>query len=106
MEAIKEDTKNVKGDTKDIKEDTKYTKDIKEDTTILKIEFESMQEEQRMQKEMQQNLLKEFTQLKEHVTKKPMEKTERDNLSYPEEPNCSELYLFGFILALNVLNLG
>ena len=63
-----------------------------------------MKEEQKMQKETQQNLLKEYTHLKDHVTKEPVEKTERDNLSYPDKPNFSELYLFRLSFALNVLN--
>ena len=93
-EAIKEDTKHVKDFATDIK---KNTKDIKEDTESLKKDIEII-------KETQQNFQKELTQIKEHVAQKPVEKTERNNLSCPEEPNFSELYLFGFRFALNVLN--
>ena len=80
---------NVKDDTEAIKEDTNLVrgvvKDVKEDTEIIR--------------ETHQNLLKEISQLKEHVTKTPVEKSEEDNLSYPEKPNFRELYLFGFSYA-------
>ena len=82
---------NVKDDAEAIKEEV--AKGVKGVATDIK---EIIREEN-------QNLLKE---LKEHVTKKAVEKTEEDNLSYPEKPNFCELYLFGFSYAFNVLNSG
>lgn len=73
---------NVLGQIQNVKDDTEA---IKEDMEIIR--------------ETNQNLFKEISQLKEHVTKTPVEKSEEDNLSYPEKPNFRELYLFGFSYA-------
>ena len=86
-EAVKKDTENVKEVATDIKTDTN---DIKENTESLKKEMEIMKE-----------VLRE---IKEHVTKKPVENTERNNLSDPEESTSGELYLCAFCFALSVIN--
>ena len=86
-EAVKKDTENLKEFATDIKTDTN---DIKENTESLKKEMEIMKE-----------VLRE---IKEHVTKKPVENTERNNLSDPEESTSGELYLCAFYFALNVMN--
>ena len=93
---MKEDTEAVYGVAIYIKKDTK---NIKEDV-------ESLKEDMEIIKERQQNLEKGVTQIKDYVTKKPAEIIERNNLSYPEQSNLSELYLFGFCFALNMMNSG
>ena len=99
-EAVKKDAENVKGVATDIKIDTK---DIKENTESLKKDMEII-------KKMQQNLEEDLTQIKEYVKNKPMENTERNNLSNPEESTeestFSVLYLFAFRFALTVMNSG
>ena len=100
-EAMKKDTEHVKDFATEIKKDTK---DIKEDTESLKKNIEIIKEGQKDLKETQQNFGKELRQMIEQVTRKQVEKTERIDLSCPGEPNCSELYLFGFSFALNMLN--
>ena len=108
IQDMKEETEAIKGDTKHVKEVAtdikKDTKDIKEDTESLKKDIESIKKGQGILIETQQKFEKELTQIKERVTKKPVEKTERNSLSHPGEPNFSELYLFDFSFVLNELN--
>ena len=86
-EAVKKDTENVKEVATDIKKDAK---EIKGNTESLKKEMEIIKEV--------------LTEIKEHGTKKPLENTERNNLSNPEESTSGELYLCAFCLVLNVMN--
>ena len=51
-----------------------------------------------------QSIKEDLTQIKEYVTKKPVENIERNNLFDPEESTFGELYLFTFCAALNVMN--
>lgn len=90
---MKEDTNTVKKDTESIKG---VATDIKKDTDSLK----------KIINEGQQALEKNLALIKEHVTKKFVENTERNNLADPKEWSFVELYLIGFYFALNVMNSG
>ena len=85
MQSMKEDTRTIKKDTKSIKG---VATDIKKDTESLKKNMKIVQKRQ-------QTLEKDVAEIKEHVTKKSVENTERNYLSYPEESNFSELHLIG-----------
>ena len=85
---MKEDTSTVKKDTKSIKG---VATDIKKDTESLKKNMKIVQKGQQTLKKLE----KDVAEIKEHVTKKSVENTERNYLSYPEESNFSELHLIG-----------
>ena len=79
---MKEDTSTVKKDAKSIKG---VAADIKKD----------MEKNMKIFQKRQQTLVKDVAEIKEHVTKKSVENTEKNYLSYPEESNFSELHLIG-----------
>ena len=84
----------MKKDAEAVKE---VATDIKKDAKEIKGNTESLKKEMEITKEV-------LTEIKEHGTKKPLENTERNNLSNPEELTSGELYLCAFCLALNVMN--